>query len=109
MSAFSRPVLLLLAGLLLFTTSMAVLNTLVPLWLNHASLSTWQVGVVSSAYFAGNLVGALIAGALIKTFGFVKTYHGACALFIAATLLLGISVGFIYGAHGAFWRGLPAR
>ncbi|GKX56104.1 putative MFS-type transporter [Leminorella grimontii] len=106
MSAFSRPVLLLLAGLLLFTTSMAVLNTLVPLWLNHASLSTWQVGVVSSAYFTGNLIGALIAGALINAFGFVKTYHGACALFIAATLLLGISVGFISWSAWRFLAGI---
>ncbi|AWH89905.1 MFS transporter [Limnobaculum parvum] len=101
MSAFSRPVLLLLAGLLLFTTSMAVLNTLVPLWLIHESLTTWQVGIVSSSYFGGNLLGTLVAGFCISTFGFNRTYYYSCALFIAATLLLGLSVDFV---SWSLWR-----
>ncbi|AKJ42627.1 MFS transporter [Pragia fontium] len=101
MSAFTRPVLLLLAGLLLFTTSMAVLNTLVPLWLIHDALSTWQIGVVSSSYFTGNLVGTLVAGFCINRFGFNRTYHYACILFTVATLLLGISVSFM---SWTLWR-----
>ena len=101
MSAFNRPVLLLLAGLLLFTTSMAVLNTLVPLWLIHESLTTRQVGIVGSSYFGGNLLGTLVAGFCISTFGFNRTYYYSCALFIAATLLLGLSVGFV---SWSLWR-----
>ena len=65
MSTWSRPVLVLLCGLLLLTVSIAVLNTLVPLWLTHDALPTWQVGMVSSSYYCGNLLGTLIAGWVI--------------------------------------------
>ncbi|ESB83042.1 hypothetical protein SEEACDC4_21526 [Salmonella enterica subsp. enterica serovar Agona str. SA-4] len=36
--------MLLLCGLLLLTLAIAVLNTLVPLWLAQANLPTWQWG-----------------------------------------------------------------
>ena len=61
MTTYSRPVLLLLCGLLLLTLAIAVLNTLVPLWLAHEHLPTWQVGMVGSSYFTGNLLGTLLA------------------------------------------------
>ncbi|OSJ97171.1 hypothetical protein, partial [Salmonella enterica] len=38
MSTYTRPVMLLLCGLLLLTLAIAVLNTLVPLWLAQANL-----------------------------------------------------------------------
>ncbi|PLR41318.1 MFS transporter [Chimaeribacter californicus] len=94
MSAYSRPVLLLLCGLLLLTVSIAVLNTLVPLWLTHESLPTWQIGLVSSAYFCGNLVGTLIAGAVIKRYGFNRSYYFSCLVFALATAGLAYSVNF---------------
>jgi UMF2 family putative MFS family transporter len=47
MTTYTRPVLLLLCGLLLLTLAIAVLNTLVPLWLAHENLPTWQVGMVA--------------------------------------------------------------
>ncbi|WP_130834577.1 MFS transporter [[Erwinia] mediterraneensis] len=86
MSTWSRPVLLLLCGLLLLTVSIAVLNTLIPLWLTHDQLPTWQVGMVSSSYYAGNLAGTLVAGALIKRYGFNRSYYLATLLFALATL-----------------------
>ncbi|MFT4464330.1 MAG: hypothetical protein ACMX3H_05805 [Sodalis sp. (in: enterobacteria)] len=95
MSAYSRPVLLLLAGLLLLTISIALLNTLVPLWLSHASLPTWQVGLVSSSYFTGNLAGTLLTGVLIKRFGFTRSYHMAC-LMAPALFVLGCSGFTLY-------------
>ena len=70
MSTYTRPVMLLLSGLLLLTLAIAVLNTLVPLWLAQEHMSTWQVGVVSSSYFTGNLVGTLLTGYVIKRIGF---------------------------------------
>ncbi len=66
MSTYTQPVMLLLSGLLLLTLAIAVLNTLVPLWLAQEHMSTWQVGVVSSSYFTGNLVGTLLTGYVIK-------------------------------------------
>ena len=94
MSAWSRPVLLLLSGLLLLTIAIAVLNTLVPLWLTHDQFATWQVGVVSSAFFTGNLLGTVIAGKVITTLGFNRSYYIATAIFAVATCALLIAGGF---------------
>ncbi|MEL3925972.1 MFS transporter [Aeromonas enteropelogenes] len=94
MTTYSRPVLLLLCGLLLLTLSIAVLNTLVPLWLAHDQLPTWQVGMVGSSYFSGNLLGTLLAGVLIRRFGFNRSYYLASALFAAGCVGLGITLGF---------------
>ena len=88
---------MLLCGLLLLTVSIAVLNTLVPLWLTHAQLPTWQVGVVSSSYFTGNLLGTLVAGKLIKRIGFTRSYHLACLVFAFATMgmVLSLIIAFV--------------
>lgn len=94
MSTYTRPVLLLLSGLLLLTLAIAVLNTLVPLWLAHEHLPTWQVGLVSSSYFTGNLVGTMLTGWLIKRIGFNRSYYLAWLIFAAGCVGLGIMVGF---------------
>lgn len=94
MSIYTRPVMLLLSGLLLLTTAIAVLNTLVPLWLAHEHLPTWQVGMVSSSYFTGNLVGTLLTGYLIKRLGFNRSYYLASLVFAAGCLGLGLMIGF---------------
>lgn len=94
MSTYTRPVLLLLCGLLLLTLAIAVLNTLVPLWLAHENLPTWQVGMVSSSFFTGNLLGTLVAGSLIKRVGFNRSYYLASLIFAAGCAGLGLMVGF---------------
>lgn len=106
MSTWSRPVIMLLCGLMLLTVSIAVLNTLVPLWLTHDSLPTWQVGLVSSSYFTGNLLGTLMAGWLIKRYGFNNSYYLATAVFALATLWLGLSNGFLAWSLGRFAAGM---
>lgn len=88
------PVLLLLCGLLLLTLAIAVLNTLVPLWLAHENLPTWQVGMVSSSFFTGNLLGTLVTRSLIKRFGFNRSYYLASLIFAARCAGLGLMVGF---------------
>ena len=94
MSTYTRPVLLLLCGLLLLTLAIAVLNTLVPLWLAHEHLPTWQVGMVSSSFFTGNLLGTLMTGSLVKRFGFNRSYYLASLIFAAGCAGLGLMVGF---------------
>jgi len=94
MSTYTRPVLLLLCGLLLLTLAIAVLNTLVPLWLAHEHLPTWQVGMVSSSFFTGNLLGTLMTGSLIKRFGFNRSYYLASLIFAVGCAGLGLMVGF---------------
>lgn len=94
MTTYTRPVLLLLCGLLLLTLAIAVLNTLVPLWLAHENLPTWQVGMVSSSFFTGNLLGTLLPGSLIKRFGFNRSYYLASLIFAVGCAGLGLMVGF---------------
>ena len=94
MTTYTRPVLLLLCGLLLLTLAIAVLNTLVPLWLAHENLPTWQVGMVSSSFFTGNLLGTLVTGSLIKRLGFNRSYYLASLIFAAGCAGLGLMVGF---------------
>lgn len=94
MSIYTRPVLLLLCGLLLLTLAIAVLNTLVPLWLAHENLPTWQVGMVSSSFFTGNLLGTLMTGSLIKRFGFNRSYYLASLIFAVGCAGLELMVGF---------------
>ncbi|EOI3550819.1 MFS transporter [Cronobacter turicensis] len=94
MSIYTRPVVLLLCGLLLLTLAIAVLNTLVPLWLAHENLPTWQVGMVGSSYFTGNLLGTLITGTLIKRYGFNRSYYIASLIFAAGCAGLGVTLGF---------------
>ncbi|AJB70449.1 MFS transporter [Enterobacter hormaechei] len=94
MTTYTRPVLLLLCGLLLLTLAIAVLNTLVPLWLAHENLPTWQVGMVSSSFFTGNLLGTLLTGGLIKRFGFNRSYYLASLIFAVGCAGLGLMVGF---------------
>ncbi|MFP1722363.1 MFS transporter [Lonsdalea quercina] len=94
MFTYTRPVILLLSGLLLLTVCIAVLNTLVPLWLNAQQLSVWQVGLVGSSYFSGNLIGTLLAGALIHRLGFNRSYYLAAILLAIATAALALSVDF---------------
>lgn len=94
MSTYTRPVMLLLCGLMLLTLAIAVLNTLVPLWLAHEQLPTWQVGMVGSSYFTGNLLGTLITGWLIKRQGFNRSYYLASLIFAAGCAGLGFMTGF---------------
>ncbi len=94
MNIYTRPVLLLLCGLLLLTLAIAVLNTLVPLWLAHENMPTWQVGMVGSSYFTGNLLGTLMTGWLIQRLGFNRTYYMASLIFAVGCAGLGFNIGF---------------
>ena len=94
MTIYTRPVLLLLCGLLLLTLTIAVLNTLVPLWLAHENMPTWQVGMVGSSYFTGNLLGTMVTGWLIQRGGFNRTYYIASLIFAVGCAGLGFNIGF---------------
>ncbi|MGL5006470.1 MAG: MFS transporter [Plesiomonas sp.] len=78
----TRILIPLLIGVFLNTVALSELNTLVPLWLSKAHVSTWQIGVVTSAYYVGTLVGALFAGRFVILFGYSRSYQLFCLLFI---------------------------
>lgn len=97
--SFSFPILLV--SLLFVTISLSSLNTQTPLWLTKYHFSVWQVGIVGSSYFVGNLVGALVANWLISKLNVKKTYAGTCILFAIATLGMSLSINLICWS---FWR-----
>lgn len=100
MRTFTRPITLLLLGLLFQTVAFAVLNTVVPLWMEQAHAATWEAGMVGTFFFLGNLVGTLIAGGIIRKAGFQGCYRYACFLFALSTVLLTV-------CHGSLvWSGL---
>ena len=100
MRTFTWPIALLLLGLLFQTVAFAVLNTVVPLWMEQADAAVWETGMVGSFFFLGNLAGTLMAGWLIRRTGFNGSYRCACVLCAVSTLLLMAVSGV------AAWSGL---
>lgn len=100
MRTFTWPIALLLLGLLFQTVAFAVLNTVVPLWMEQSDAATWEAGLVGAFFFLGNLAGTLMAGCMIRKTGFSGSYRYACLLCAASTLLLPVFPGALA------WSGL---
>lgn len=100
MRTFTWPITLLLLGLLFQTVAFAVLNTVVPLWMEQSDAATWEAGLVGAFFFLGNLAGTLMAGGVIRKAGFKGSYQYACVLCAASTLLLLVFPGALA------WSGL---
>ncbi len=64
-------------------------------------LTDSQIGASASAYLAGAIIGALVFGRLTDTLGRRKLFFVTLAVYLAATLMTGLSVGF---ASFAFFR-----
>ena len=84
MRTFTWPIALLLLGLLFQTVAFAVLNTVVPLWMEQADAAVWETGMVGS----------------LRRTGFNGSYRCACVLCAVSTLLLMAVSGV------AAWSGL---
>ncbi|MCX8589003.1 MULTISPECIES: MFS transporter [unclassified Gilliamella] len=97
--SYSFPILL--TSLLFVTIALSALNTQVPLWLEKDQFSLGQIGLVGSSYFAGNLLGTIMANWLISHFNARYTYTYSCLLFAIATIGLSFSMDFY---SWAIWR-----
>ncbi len=97
--SYSFPILL--TSLVFVTISLSALNTQVPLWLVHHNFPVWQIGLIGSSYFIGNLLGTIVANWFINKFNARHTYTATCILFAIATLGLSLSLDFY---SWAFWR-----
>jgi MFS family permease len=64
-------------------------------------LTDSQIGMAASAYLAGAVTGALVFGRLTDTLGRRRLFFVTLALYLGATLMTGLSIGF---ASFAFWR-----
>lgn len=97
--SYSFPILL--SSLLFVTIAISALNTQTPLWLVHYHFPVWQIGLVGSSYFVGNLVGTLMANWMIVKVKVKLTYAYVCALFAVATLCMSLSIDLY---SWALWR-----
>jgi MFS family permease len=77
----------LLVSTLFMAVANGLLGTLVPLTARAWQFYPSELGAVSSAYFAGMLVGALIAPWLVRRVGHIRALAGCMALAAIATLL----------------------
>jgi MFS family permease len=80
------PILSLLIATLFMALSNGLLGTLVPLTARAWQFYPAELGAVSSAYFAGMLVGAWIAPWLVQRVGHIRALAGCMALAAIATL-----------------------
>ncbi|OCG01184.1 MFS transporter [Gilliamella sp. wkB112] len=102
--SYSFPILL--ASLLFVTISLSALNTQVPLWLVHSQFPVWQIGLIGSSYFVGNLVGTIVANWFINKFNARHTYSCSCIIFAIATIGLSFSMDFYSWAIWRFFIGI---
>jgi len=65
------------------------------------NLTETQIGAAASAYLAGAVIGALVFGRLTDMLGRRRLFFITLALYLGATLMTGLSIGF---ASFAFWR-----
>jgi MFS family permease len=66
-------------------------------------LTDGQIGAAASAYLAGAITGALLFGRLTDTLGRRRLFFVTLSIYLGATLMTGLSVGF---ASFAFWRAI---
>ena len=64
-------------------------------------LTDSQIGAAATAYLAGAIAGALVFGRLTDTLGRRRLFFVTLSVYLGATLMTGLSVGFV---SFAFWR-----
>jgi MFS family permease len=82
-----RPIVSLLAGVALVLLGAGLLNTLIPLRGHALGFSDSQLGMLTSAYFAGFLLGTFLAPAMIRRVGHIRAFALFASLCACAALL----------------------
>lgn len=101
MLAFIPPTVLSpLLGLLIFIVGHGLLSTLLSLRLNAEGVAAGWIGLVSSAYFAGLVLGAFVNVRLIRRIGHIRAYAAYASLLAVLALCHGMMV------DPAVWSGL---
>jgi MFS family permease len=82
------PIVPVLLGVVCAQIALGIMTTLIPLLLLRAGVGTQTVGIVASAYFAGFLVGALIADRIVARAGHVRAFAAFAAIAADAALFM---------------------
>lgn len=77
----------LLCGAALLFTGHGIQSTLVPLWAADAGYSRFTIGLLWSAYAAGQMIGSIYCGRIIANVGHIRAFS-ALAVGVAAMTLL---------------------
>ncbi len=100
MFATILPVRSLLAAIFVMMAGSGLLSTLIGLRLERAGSGTMVIGLVSTAYFGGLMVGALRAGNIVRRVGHIRAFAAFVALLSASTLTYALF------QHPALWAAL---
>ena len=93
MLAFIPPTVLSpLLSLLIFIIGHGLLSTLLTLRLNAEGVAAGWIGLVSSAYFAGLVLGAFVNVRLIQRIGHIRAYAAYASLLAVLALCHGLWV-----------------
>src|SRR3546814_13512629 len=83
MLASIRPVQSLLIAIFVMMAGSGFLSTLIGLRLERAGSGTMVIGLVTTAYFVGLVVGALRAGGVVRRVGHIPAFAAFVALLLA--------------------------
>lgn len=85
----------ILVSTLIFLVGNGLLNTLIPVRAHLDGFSTFAIGLVGSAYFAGFVIGCMKGPAWLARVGHIRTFAVCAGLAAATTLLQAMFVGVL--------------
>jgi MFS family permease len=86
----------ILTSTLIFLVGSGLLNTLIPVRAHLDGFSTFSIGLIGSAYFAGFVVGCVKGPAWLARVGHIRTFTVCAGLAAAITLMQSMLVGVVY-------------
>lgn len=86
----------ILSATLIFLVGNGLLNTLIPVRAHIGGFSTFAIGLIGSAYYAGFVVGCVKGPAWLARVGHIRTFAVCAGLAAATTLMQSILVGVAY-------------
>ncbi len=93
MPAYLGPILPILAGAALLHLGNGLLSTLIGVRLESAGFAASVAGLVTTAYFAGQLVGSSLSGRVVNRVGHIRAFASFAAVLSAAALVYAIMAG----------------
>ncbi|MCP5411471.1 MAG: MFS transporter [Alphaproteobacteria bacterium] len=90
----------LLIAIFILMGGTGFMATLISLRLERAGSTTLTIGAVATAYFAGLVIGALRAGAVVRRVGHIRAFAAFVALLSASTL------AYVLLQNAIFWGAL---
>ncbi|MDR3497536.1 MAG: MFS transporter [Ancalomicrobiaceae bacterium] len=97
-----RPIVALNIAVMLVVTGQGLLNTIVPLSAKIRGYSEFEIGLLSSAYFVGMLIGAMFNPRAVRHAGHVRAFTASIAL---ATIT---ALAYLLAPDAAYWIALRA-